>query len=110
MLYILNADNKKYIDNLISTEDNVVILYYSDMCGFCIQLMTTWDKLCNCIKNNKDVIIINAESNNINHLKAKYRKDIAGYPTIIKFNKGKKINEYNGNRELADMKKFVKKV
>ena len=51
MFYNLNFDNKKSINNLILSEDNVTILYYSTMCGYCIQLKPTWHKLCNSIKN-----------------------------------------------------------
>jgi thiol-disulfide isomerase/thioredoxin len=108
MFYNLNFDNKKRINNLILSEDNVTILYYSTMCGYCIQLKPTWHKLCNSIKNNNKITIINVESNNIKYLRAKYKKNIMGYPTIVKFSKGKKIEEYSGNRIYNDMKKFVK--
>jgi thiol-disulfide isomerase/thioredoxin len=109
MFYYLNLHNKKEVNDAIIAADNVVILYYSDMCGHCIQLKPTWDKLCNSIKNKKDIIIVNVEANNITHLRAKYKKNIEGYPTIIKYSRGKK-SEYEGNRELADMKKFIKPV
>jgi thiol-disulfide isomerase/thioredoxin len=106
MFYYLNLHNNKEVIDRIIACDNVVILYYSDMCGHCIQLKPTWDKLCNSTKNKKDIIIVNVEANNIEHLPAKYKKNIEGYPTIIKYSHGKK-SEYNGNRELADMKKFI---
>ena len=102
MFYNLNFDNKKSINNLILSEDNVTILYYSTMCGYCIQLKPTWHKLCNSIKNNNKITIINVESNNIKYLRAKYKKNIMGYPTIVKFSKGKKIEEYSGNRIISE--------
>jgi len=110
MFYYLNLHNKKEINDIIIAADNVVILYYSDMCGHCIQLKPAWDKLCNSVKNKKDIIIVNVEANNISHLRAKYKKNIMGYPTIIKYSKGKYKSEYDGNRELADMKKFIKPI
>lgn len=106
MLYYLNFDNKNEVNDSIISGNNVVILYYSDMCGYCIQLKPTWDKLCNSIKNKKDIIVVNVEANNFEHLPAKYKKNIDGYPTIIKYSKGKK-SQYEGNREYADMKKFI---
>lgn len=106
MLYYLNLHNKKEVNDSIISGNNVVILYYSDMCGYCIQLKPTWDKLCNSIKNKKDIIVVNVEANNFEHLPAKYKKNIDGYPTIIKYSKGKK-SQYEGNREYADMKKFI---
>ena len=106
MLYYLNLHNKKEVNDSILARDNLVILYYSDMCGHCIQLKPTWNKLCNSIKDKKDITVVNVEANNFEHLPEKYKKNIEGYPTIIKYSCGKKI-EYNGNRELADMKKFI---
>ena len=108
MFYNLNIENKKDINKNILTHDNVVILYYSDMCGYCIQLKPIWNKLCNSIKNNNSVIIVNVEYNNFKYLRAKYKKNIMGFPTIIKYSRYKKHSEYSGRRELKDMKKFVK--
>ena len=106
MFYYLNLHNKKAVNDVIVSSHNVVILYYSDMCGHCIQLKPAWNKLCNSIKNKKDITIVNVEANNFEHLPEKYRENIEGYPTIIKYSRGKK-REYKGNRELADMKKFI---
>ena len=106
MFYYLNLHNKKEVNDVIVSSRNFVILYYSDMCGHCIQLKPTWNKLCNSIKDKKDITVVNVEANNFDHLPEKYKKNIEGYPTIIKYSCGKKI-EYNGNRELADMKKFI---
>lgn len=106
MFYYLNLHNKKEVSDSIIASNNLVILYYSDVCGHCIQLKPAWNKLCDSIKNKKDITIVNVEANNFEHLPAKYRKNIEGYPTIIKYLRGKK-SEYKGNRELADMKKFI---
>ena len=106
MFYYLDLHNKKEVNDVIVSSSNFVILYYSDMCGHCIQLKPAWNKLCDSIKNKKDIVIVNVEANNFEHLPEKYRKNIEGYPTIIKYSRGKKI-EYNGTRELADLKKFI---
>ena len=106
MFYYLNLHNKKAVNDVLDSSENVVILYYSDMCGHCIQLKPAWNKLCDSIKNKKDITIVNVEANNFEHLPEKYKKNIEGYPTIIKYSRGKK-SEYKGNRELADMKKFI---
>jgi thiol-disulfide isomerase/thioredoxin len=106
MFYYLDLHNNKEVNDVIVSSNNLVILYYSDMCGHCIQLKPTWNKLCDSIKNKKDITIINVEANNFEHLPEKYKKNIVGYPTIIKYSRGKK-SEYNGTRELADLKKFI---
>jgi hypothetical protein len=56
------------------------------------------------------VVIINAESNNIKHFKEKYKEGISGYPTILKYCNGKKKSEYIGERDLRNLKNFVKKI
>jgi len=109
MILNLNANNKKEIEELVNNHNNVIILYYSVMCYYCNILKPTWIKLCESFKNKKDIIIVNAESSNIKHFKTKYKKGITGYPTILKFCKGKKMSEYDGNRQLSDLKKFAKK-
>jgi len=108
MIISLNKDNKNDIEELINNNNNVIILYYSLTCYYCNILKPTWNKLCENLKNKKGVIIINIESENIKHIKEKYKKDVEGYPTIVKYSKGKKIKEYNGKRELEDLKNFIK--
>ena len=55
MFYYLNLHNKKAVNDVLDSSENVVILYYSDMCGHCIQLKPAWNKLCDSIKNKKDI-------------------------------------------------------
>ena len=109
MIFNLNSENKEYINNILSDHDNINVLYYSPLCFYCNALKPTWDKLCDGLKNSKTIIIINASNNNIKNFEEKYRKDITGYPNILKYSKGKKKKEYNGNRGLIDLKNFVKK-
>lgn len=109
MIYNLCIDNRKDINNLINIHDNIIILFYSISCYHCNNLNPVWNKLCKYVENNKDIAIINAEYSNINNLKKKFQNGVTGFPTILKFCKGLKINEYNGNRNFEDLKKFVKK-
>jgi len=55
------------------------------------------------------VVIINAEFNNIKQLKEKYKEGVSGFPTILKYSNGEKKSEYVGERDLRNLKKFVKK-
>jgi thiol-disulfide isomerase/thioredoxin len=109
MYYNLTETNIAAIHRIIKEHNNVTILYYSDMCGYCIALKPVWAKVCKKCEKSPEVAIINVENNNIKHLDAKYRKGIGGFPTIIKYDKGKKIAEYEGNRTMADIGKFIKK-
>jgi thiol-disulfide isomerase/thioredoxin len=108
MFYILTTENKKGVSDVLKTSPNMTILYYWDMCGHCTALKPTWDKLCKKYKNTKDCDILNVEQTHINHLPAKYKKGINGFPTIVKYKNGKKIGEYNDERILKNIDKFIK--
>ena len=108
MFYILTPENKKDVGNVLKTSSNVSVLYYWNMCGYCSALRPTWDRVCNKYKNNSDCDIIDVEVLHVNHLPAKYRKDAKGYPTIIKYNKGKKVAEFSDERVFKKLDKFVK--
>ena len=108
MFYILTTENKKGVSDVLKTSPNMTILYYWDMCGHCTALKPTWDKLCKKYKNTKDCDILNVEQAHINHLPVKYKTGINGFPTIVKYKNGKKIGEYNDERILKNIDKFIK--
>ena len=108
MLYILSAENKKQVGDVLKTSPNITIFYYWDMCGHCTALRPTWDKVCNKYKNASDCDILNVEATHLKHLPVKYKKGINGFPTIVKYNEGKKRGEYDDERVLKKLVKFVK--
>lgn len=108
MIYILTAENKKHIKDVIRTSPNITILYYWNMCGHCTALKPTWEKVCIKYKNTHNCDILNVELSQLNHLPAKYRKNINGFPTIVKYKKGEKIDEYRNDRDFKSIDKFVK--
>jgi len=107
MFFVLSEGNKKDINDIIG-KHKCVCLYHWNMCGYCQALMPTWNRLCKKYMNDKNVIIINIELNEKPLLKANYRKDINGFPTIIKYDKGKRIDEFNNKREFKELNDFVK--
>lgn len=108
MLYILGAANKKQVGDVLKTSPNITILYYWDMCGHCAALKPTWEKVCKKYKNARDCDILNVEASHINHLSAKYKAGVKGFPTIAKYSLGKKQGEYEDERVLKKLEKFVK--
>jgi thioredoxin-like negative regulator of GroEL len=108
MFYVLTAENKKGVSDLLKTSPNITILYYWNMCGHCTALKPIWEKVCIKYKNMKDCDILNVEQEQINHLPVKYKKGIHGFPTIVKYKNGKKISEYNDERVFKNLDKFVK--
>jgi thiol-disulfide isomerase/thioredoxin len=110
MLYILSAENKKQVGDVLKTSPNITILYYWDMCGHCAALKPTWEKVCKKYKNARDCDILNVEATHLHLLPVKYKKGVKGYPTIIKYNEGKKEGEYDDERVFKKLEMFVKKV
>jgi thiol-disulfide isomerase/thioredoxin len=108
MFYLLTSENKKSVNDIIKTSPNITILFYWNMCGHCTALKPTWDKVCNKYKKDNNCNILNVELAEIKNLKANYKKGVNGFPTIAKYKNGKKIGEYNGERTLKDINKFVK--
>ena len=108
MLYILGAENKKQVGEVLKTSLNITILYYWDMCGHCAALKPTWEKVCKKYKNASDCDILNVEATHLNHLPAKYKKGINGFPTIVKYKKGVKKGDYEDERVLKKLDMFVK--
>jgi len=108
MFYLLTSENKKTICDVLKKSPNITILFYWNMCGHCTALKPTWDKLCNKYKNDNNCSILNVEVSQIKNLNAKYKKNVNGFPTISKYKNGEKIGEYNGERTLKDINKFVK--
>jgi thioredoxin domain-containing protein 5 len=107
MLYLLTYENKDDINIIINKSSNLTILFYWNMCGHCAALKPTWDKVCNKYKKDNNCNILNVELSQLQNLKAKYKKNINGFPTILKYKNGKKINEYNGERTIKDINKFI---
>lgn len=108
MFYILTIENKKQICDIIKASPNITIFYYWNMCGHCIALKPTWDKVCKKYKGVKNCDILNVEVSQLNHLTAKYKSGVVGFPTIVKYKNGVKKGEYNGARVLKDIEGFVK--
>lgn len=106
MFFTLSQENKADINHIIS-KYNCICLYYWSGCGYCQMMLPTWHKLCKKYAKNQDIIIINIEIERKPLLKAKYRKNIDGYPTIIKYKNGKRIEEFNNKREYKELKKFI---
>jgi thioredoxin-like negative regulator of GroEL len=56
----------------------------------------------------RDIVIVNVEVDQMPLLKAKYKKNISGFPTILKYQNGKKIQEFSGDRKPKQLHSFIK--
>lgn len=108
MLHILTKDNYNEI-NKILCKKTTIVLYHWKLCGHCIQLIPIWNEICKKYSKNENINIINAELDNIYLLKKKYKKNISGFPTIIKYKNGNRVDEFQSDRTVYNLNKFVEK-
>lgn len=82
---------------------NVLVEFYAPWCGHCKQLVPIYDSLGENYSKNKDVVIAKMDStvNELEHTK------ITSFPTIKLYTKENKVIDYNGERTLEGLIKFV---
>ena len=97
--------NKSFQKEVLDSNINVFVKFYSPNCPHCIKLEPTFIELAEKLKYNKNLIV--AEYNLLANDFDWFR--IRGYPTLIMFKAGDKQNHiiYNGNRTVEDMMNFV---
>ena len=96
-------DLKKYSKEMLN-KDDWLILYHSHQCPHCVSMIPMWNKL---KKSKPTVNILEVESAVFNHIDM--QEPVMFIPTIRFLNKKKNIfEEYNGEKTLANLKKFIK--
>ncbi|CAL8092414.1 unnamed protein product [Orchesella dallaii] len=91
-------------DVALDKEKDVLVEFYAPWCGHCKQLAPIFDKLGEKFSDNPTIVIakMDATVNELEHTK------INSFPTLKLYKKGdNKIVEYNGERTLEGLSKFL---
>ncbi|KAJ8319298.1 hypothetical protein KUTeg_004389 [Tegillarca granosa] len=95
---------KNFHEVVRNADKHVFVEFYAPWCGHCKQLAPIWDQLGDKYKDDSNVVIAKMDStaNELEDVK------IQSFPTLKFFPKGEyKVIDYNGERTLEAMSKFV---
>ncbi|XKL63465.1 hypothetical protein PGB90_005829 [Kerria lacca] len=99
---VLVASN--FDEIVLDNSKDVLVEFYAPWCGHCKQLAPIYDELGEKYKDKEDIVIakIDATANELENTK------ISSFPTITFYPKDKsKVVEYNGERTLEGLSKFI---
>ena len=84
-------------------QGNWVVWYYADWCGHCHHMQPEWESFVEKSKNNKNINLAKIQDTLLDKIKVQ----ILGYPSIQFHSKGKKISEFNQERNASNLIKFT---
>jgi len=95
------------IDNFkdhVATGDHFV-KFYAPWCGHCQRLAPTWDNLAKSVEHDTSISIAKVDCTQHRALCTDF--EVKGYPTLLWFKDGKKVQKYQGSRSHEDLKAFL---
>jgi len=95
---------KNFDEVVFDKTKDVLVEFYAPWCGHCKKLTPIYDELAESLADRTDILVakMDATANELEHTK------IESFPTIKLYKKGDNtVVEYNGERTLEGMKKFL---
>jgi len=105
----LKLDVSNFKDTL--KEGLTFVKFFAPWCGHCKRLAPTWDQLSGLFASNDQVKIarVDCTSDDNKNKEICNEQGISGFPTLILYKNGEKVAEYEGKRDIDDLKDFVSK-
>lgn len=100
---VLTGDN---FNNAI-TSGVTFVKFFAPWCGHCRRIAPTWEDLARKTVGNTDITIAEVDCTSEASKELCTQEGVEGYPTMILYKDGEKVEEYNGSRELDALYTFV---
>ncbi|XP_060526994.1 thioredoxin domain-containing protein 5 homolog [Cylas formicarius] len=84
------------------------VKFYAPWCGHCQKLAPVWEDLAKAMEFNEEINI--AKIDCTIHRQVCNNFDVRGYPTLLWIEDGKKIDKFQGERTLENLKNYVNKM
>eukprot|EP00667_Euglena_gracilis_P011341 EG_transcript_11583 len=101
---VLNSGN---FENVVSSEENILVEFYAPWCGHCQALEPEYEKAAATLKE-QGIKIAKVDATQEEKLAEKY--GVSGYPTIKLFKKGEAVKDYRGPRTSSGIVKYMSNV
>ncbi|XP_014281802.1 thioredoxin domain-containing protein 5 homolog [Halyomorpha halys] len=85
------------------------VKYFAPWCGHCKRLAPTWQDLGNKFEAEDKVQIAEVDCTREDNRQLCDDQEIGGFPTLVLYKSGKKVDKYSGSRALMDLYDFVMK-